>query len=429
MKRNTNRATGRRAPKILAEAARYLVGGVNSPVRAFRQVGGEPLMLVRGKGAEVIDPEGRMFLDFIGGWGALILGHNHPSVAAALRRALADGSLLGLTHPAEVELARLVADAVPSVEQVRFTVSGTEACMTAVRLARAHTNRTKILTFAGCYHGHGDSLLAGKTAGIPELAAAETLTVPFNDLAALEDVVRKSSRELAAVIIEPVAANMGVIVPEPGYLARIRELTRRHGIVLIFDEVVTGFRLGLGGAQERFGVTPDLTTFGKIVGGGLPIGALGGPRRLMRRLAPEGDVLHGGTFAGHPLSMAAGIAALNELKAHSPYGRMERLTQRVMEGLAKEAERAGVPVCVNGFGSMFTLFFSPSPVRNFAQATTSQRDRFARWALALRRQGILIPPSPFEALFLSAAHSEDHVDRTIRAARHAFTSAREGSAA
>jgi len=414
----------RRPSELLKESARYLVGGVNSPVRAFRQIGGEPLMLVRGEGAEVVDTEGRTFLDFIGGWGALILGHTHPAIVTALRRALSAGSLLGLTHPAEVELARLIADAVPSVEQVRFTVSGTEACMTAVRLARAHTNRTKVLTFAGCYHGHGDSLMAGKTAGIPELTAAETLTVPFNDLAAFEDAVQQRSRELACVIIEPVAANMGVVAPEPGYLARIREVTRRHGVMLVFDEVVTGFRLGWGGAQERYGITPDLTTFGKIIGGGLPIGALGGPRRIMRRLAPEGDVFHGGTFAGHPLSMAAGIATLNELKARSPYGPMERLAERLMAGLAREAERAGVPVRLNGLGSMFTLFFSSSAIHNFRQAGASRRDRFGRWASSLRRQGILIPPSPFEALFLSAVHSEEDVDRTIRAARHAFASTR-----
>jgi glutamate-1-semialdehyde 2,1-aminomutase len=406
------------------EAARCLVGGVNSPVRAFRQVNGDPLMLVRAKGAQVRDATGRHFLDFIMGWGALVLGHNPPVVVEALQRATTQGLLMGLTHPVEVELARLISEAVPSVEQVRFTVSGTEACMTAVRLARAYTERSKVLAFDGCYHGHGDSLLAGKSAGIPEPAAADSLTVPFNDPGAFEMALRRSGGELACVIIEPVAANMGLVIPEPGFLSRVRDLTTRQGIVLIFDEVVTGFRLGLGGAQGYFGITPDLTTFGKILGGGLPIGALGGPRRIMERLAPEGAVFHGGTFAGHPLSLAAGIATLRTLKARPPYERLDRLAGMLVEGLVKSATRSDVPVQVNRIGSMLTLFFSDAPVQNFAQAKAGRRDRFAGWFQALRRQGVLVPPSPFEALFLSAAHSEDHVAQFIRASRKAFRALR-----
>ncbi len=407
-------------PLQLAE--RYLVGGVNSPVRAFRHIGGDPLLLTRARGAVVTAQHGQRFIDFIMGWGALILGHNHPAVLGAVRRALSRGTLLGLTHPAEVELARLIAEAVPSVEQVRFTTSGTEACMTAVKLARAHTGRSKLLTFDGCYHGHSDSLMARNSAGIPEATVQETITVPFNDIRAFEEAILRSGRELACVIIEPVAANMGVVSPEPGFLARIREQTSHHGILLIFDEVVTGFRLGYAGAQGRFGIQADLTTFGKIIGGGLPIGAVGGPARLMQRLAPEGDVYHGGTFAGHPLTMAAGIAALTALNTNPPYERLEALSQRLTDGLAASAKRCGMPIQVNRAGSMWTVFFSETAVGNYAQANATRRDRFATWAGALRRRGLLIPPSPFEALFLSTAHTEAQVERFLRASSAAFKS-------
>jgi len=346
---------------------------------------------------------------------------------------------MGLTHPAEVELARLIATAVPSIEQIRFTTSGTEACMIAVRLARAHTGRTKILTFSGCYHGHGDSLMAGlpaatktrlqtdfsaaqagKTAGLPDLLARETLTVPYNDPAAIQAAIQRYGTELACVIIEPVAANMGVVVPEPGYLGMMRELTSHYGIMLLFDEVVTGFRVGRGGAQGYFGIKPDLTTFGKIIGGGLPIGAVGGSRAIMQRLAPIGDVFHGGTFAGHPLSMASGIATLKELDAHPPYERLERLAQRLVEGLVKLSTRSGVAIRINRLGSMFTIFFSESPVRNAQEANASRQELFAQWANGLRRSGVLIPPSPFEALFLSSAHTETHVERFLKASQDAF---------
>jgi len=391
----------------IEEARRYLVGGVNSPVRAFRHIGGEPVMLARAEGAEVEDVRGRRFVDFIAGWGAIILGHNPPVVVDALRRRLDAGVLLGLTHPAEAELARLITEAVPSVEQVRFTVSGTEADLTAVRLAMSVTGRPAVLAFEGGYHGHA-------------ALAPEVIRVPYNDPAAFETAVERHGERLACVIVEPVAANMGVVPPEPGCLARVRELSSRHGILLIFDEVVTGFRLGPGGAQGSLGVTPDLTVFGKIVGGGLPIGAVGGPRRLLQRLAPEGDVYHAGTFAGHPLSMAAGVAVLRELAAHPPYERLERLAARLADGLLRWAREHGVEFQVNRAGSMLTVFFAGSPVRNEADAKASQRDRFARWARHLLGQGILVPPSPFEALFLSAAHTEEHIERVVQAAGAAF---------
>lgn len=401
------------ANSIAKAAQRYLVGGVNSPVRAFRQVQSQPLIVNRSHRATIVSREGTRFVDFIMGWGALMLGHGHPAVMRALARGMKDGVLMGLTHPAEIELARLITDAVPSVEQVRFTVSGTEACMTAVKLARAHTARSKILVFEGCYHGHGESVIAHHSAGIPELLARETITVPFNDLEAFEAALRRDGERLAAIIVEPVAANMGVVPPATAWLTRIRELTRQHGIVLIFDEVVTGFRLGPSGAQGHYGVQPDLTTFGKIIGGGLPIGAVGGPRRLMQRLAPVGDVYHGGTFAGHPLSMAAGVATLRQLASHPPYDALERLATRLAGGLRAMAQRRAVPMQVNQIGSMLTLFFSDGPVTNASQAARTHRERFAQWARALRDRGVLVPPSPLEALFLSTAHTVTHIDRLL----------------
>lgn len=295
--------------------------------------------------------------------------------------------------------------------------------MTAVRLARASTGRSKLLVFDGCYHGHGDTLMAGKTAGIPASVAGDVRRVPFNDPGAFEAAIRREGQAIACVIMEPVAANMGVVLPEPDYLDLIRRRTQEYGILLILDEVVTGFRLGYGGAQERFGIQPDLTTFGKIIGGGLPAGALGGPRRLMQRLAPEGNVYHGGTFAGHPLSMIAGIATLRALKAQPPYARLERMTRRLADGLLREAQSAGVAARINQIGSMTTVFFSEGLVRSYTDAAATRRDRFAAWAVALRRKGIVVPPSPFEAFFLSSAHRDTDVDRVLDAARTAFQAA------
>jgi glutamate-1-semialdehyde 2,1-aminomutase len=326
-----------------------------------------------------------------------------------------EGVLLGLTGPHEGQLAQLISEAVPGVEQVRFTASGTEACMTAVRLARAHTGRPKVLLCQGAYHGHADTLLAGLSAGVPEALEQTLVRVPFNNVGGLEKALAAEGARIACAILEPVAANCGVIPPAPGYLARARELTARHGALLIFDEVVTGFRLGPAGAQGLYGVRPDLTVFGKIIGGGLPIGALAGPRRLMQHLAPEGPVYHAGTFAGHPLSMAAGVATLRCLRREPPYGALERLGRALEQDVCEAAGRAGVPVCVNRVGSMLTAFFSQRPVRDAADAAAADRDRFALWARGLLDERILVPPSPLEAMFVSTAHRAADVERLVEA--------------
>jgi glutamate-1-semialdehyde 2,1-aminomutase len=415
-------AASRRVPaaQIWAQAQAVLVGGVNSPVRAYQQVGSDPVLARRAAGAVLTSTEGRAYIDFIMGWGALLWGHQPPAITRALQAALPRLVLAGLTHEGEVTLASLIAQAMPGIEQVRFTVSGTEACMTAVRLARAVTGRTRVLSFTGGYHGHSDVLMAGHTAGIPAALASHRTLVAYNDVAALRRAVDQQGKELACIIVEPVAANTGVLPPAPGFLQALRELATRSGALLIFDEVVTGFRLAPGGAQQHFGVQADLTILGKIIGGGLPIGAVGGPRLLMQRLAPLGDVYHGGTFAGHPLSMVAGATALQWIQRHPPYAQLERRTTQLTHALAQAAQAAGVPIQINRVGSMFTVFFSDQPVRNAAEAQASRRDRFACWANALREQGVLIPPSPFEALFVSPAHTPRQLRRFAAAAAAAF---------
>ena len=420
---------GGRIPNSKFRIERYLVGGVNSPVRAFRRVGADPVVLRSGRGAWVTDARGRRFLDCIMGWGSLILGHNHPPVLRAIQRQLSRGTVLGLTTARERQLAETLCDAMPSIERVRFTPSGTEACMVAIRLARAWTTRTKVLTFEGCYHGHSDGLLVKRgsglatvglssSAGVPSSVAHETIVVPYNDPAALEDAVTRFQEDIACAIVEPVAANMGVVVPDRVWLKRLRALATAHGIVLIFDETVTGFRLRYGGIQETVGVKPDLTTLGKIIGGGLPIGAVGGRADLMEQLAPNGPVYHAGTFAGHPLAMAAGVATLGVLRRQAPYERLEALGGRLAAGLRDAAKQARSALQVNQIGSMLTLFFSECPVRRFADAQAADTQRFAALANALRRRGVLIPPSPFEAWFLSARHTAAHVDRITAMAQH-----------
>ncbi len=385
-----------------------LIGGVNSPVRAFRRVGGSPLVLRSGRGAWVTDVNGRRYLDLIMGWGSLILGHHHAQVLNAVRRQLSRGTLLGLTTELEGQLAQGIGEGMPSIERVRFTPSGTEACMTAIRLSRAWTKRTKVLTFEGCYHGHSDGLLA-KSAGVPSSVAQETIVIPYNDVAALEEAMARFGDEIACAILEPVAANMGVVVPDPAFLQRLRAATTTQGIILIVDEVVTGFRLRYGGDQKAFGIAPDLTVLGKIIGGGFPIGAVGGRADIMEQLAPEGAVYHAGTFAGHPVTMAAGLATLKVLGQQNPYERLEAMGDQLASGLRTAARQHGVAVQVNQIGSMLTVFFHASPAK-----------QFAAFANGLRRSGILIPPSPFETWFLSTAHTAAQVEHIVEAARKAY---------
>jgi len=395
-------AVGRKAARLVEDAKRYLVGGVNSPVRAFRHVGKEPLFLVRGQGALVSDTQGRSFIDLVMGWGSLILGHAHPSVIRAVRRQLADGTHLGLTHPTEVELARAITEAFPSIGQVRFTTSGTEACMTAIRLARAYTKRSKVLTFEGCYHGHSDGLLVKRgsglatlglasSAGVPGSIAQETIVVPYNDLEALDEAMKQYGDNIACAIVEPVAANMGVVVPTREFLHQLQAWTKQREVLLIFDEVVTGFRVAYGGAQALFDVTPDLTVLGKIIGGGFPIGAVGGPWHLMQRLAPEGPVYHAGTFAGHPMAMVAGLATLTELKRNPPYASLDSLGGQLAKGLLAAAARTGVALHVNRLGSMVTVFFTDQPVVDWDSAQKSDTQRFGSFRLWSRGAGELAP--------------------------------------
>ena len=416
---------------IRARAAAIFPGGVNSPVRSFSAVGGHPLVLASGRGARVTDADGRVYIDYIGGWGPAILGHAHPAIIDAVQRAAAAGFALGATGPLEVELAERIRDRMPSMERIRFTSSGTEAVMSAVRVARAATGRPLIVKFAGGYHGHSDALLveAGSgvathgipgSAGVPTTTAADTIVLPYNDLTAATNAFARHAGTIAAVVVEPVAANVGVVPPQPGFLEQLRELTRTDGSLLMFDEVITGFRVGPGGAQAMFGVRPDLTTLGKVIGGGMPIGAYGGRADLMRLVAPEGPVYQAGTLSGHALSMAAGIAALDALQPSS-YAHLDAAGQTLETGLAGAAAIAGAPVSINRVGSLLTLFFCPTPPLDAADALRSDRQAFARFHHSMLDQGILLPPSPFEAWFLSLAHGEAELDATVAAARRALS--------
>jgi len=406
-------------------------GGVSSPARSFRAVGLQPLIVERGRGARIWDADGREFIDYLMAFGPLILGHAHPAIVEALREASAQGTAFGATTALEVELARLISEALPSVEMVRFVNSGTEATMSAVRLARAYTGRTKVVKFEGCYHGHADGLLARAGSGLATLAlpdspgvppsyAQETLVLPYNDLGAVERAFEVHGEAIAAIIVEPVAANMGVVPPEPGFLEGLRRLTRAYGSLLIFDEVVTGFRLCYGGAQTIYGVEPDITCLGKIIGGGLPVGAYGGRREVMSLVAPEGPVYQAGTLAGNPLAMAAGIATLRLLQQGDPYHHLEALSSRLEEGLKGVIAEAEVPAHVQRVGSMLTVFFTPGPVRDYASARSCDTHRFAHFFARMLEQGFLIPPSQFEAWFLSLAHTQEEVAATIEAARLAL---------
>jgi glutamate-1-semialdehyde 2,1-aminomutase len=421
----------RKSQELFEKALRLMPGGVNSPVRAFRAVGGDPVYIASGKGSRVTDVDGASYVDYVMSWGPLILGHGHPEVVEAVARALETGMSFGASTAGEIELAENVLRAVPSMERVRFVNSGTEATLSAIRLARAATRRDKILKFAGCYHGHADSLLvkAGSgvatlglpdSPGVPRALAELTISTPYNDLAALDQAFRAHRNQLAAAIVEPVAGNMGCVSPESGFLERLRGLTAEQGSVLIFDEVMTGFRVAYGGAQQLYRVEPDLTTLGKIIGGGLPVGAYGGKAALMDLVAPSGPVYQAGTLSGNPLAMAAGLKTLEILRRAGTYERLEALAARLGAGLAAEAKRAGVALTLNRVGSMFTAFFTPGPVADYASAVGADTISFGHFFRSLLERGIYFPPSQFEAAFLSTAHTDADIGATISAAAQAF---------
>ncbi len=426
-------AVGSRTASLVDRAERLFPGGVNSPVRAFRAVGRHPLVLERGAGPYVWDADGRRYIDFVGAWGPAILGHAHPRVTKAIVAAAASGLTLGATHPLEVELGEAIRSAMPSIERLRFTSSGTEAVMSALRVARAATGRDLVVKFAGAYHGHADGLLveAGSgvatqaiagSAGVPEAVAAMTIVLPYNDPTSVTLAFAEHAGRIAAVIVEPVAANTGIIAPEPGFLEHLRETTRADGALLVFDEVITGFRLGLGGAQARFGIRPDLTTLGKIIGGGMPIGAYGGRADLLDLVAPAGPVYQAGTLSGHPLSMAAGIATLAELTPDR-YVALEEMAADLAAGLADAAADARRSAVIARVGPLLTVFFRPTLPTDAADALASDRGAYARFYGSMLDQGVLLPPSPFEAWFPSLAHGPAEIAVTIAAARVAFEEA------
>jgi glutamate-1-semialdehyde 2,1-aminomutase len=420
--------------RLLESAARMIPGGVNSPVRAFRAVGGDPLFIARGEGARVWDVDGRAYIDFVGSWGPLILGHAAPAVVEAVTEAARRGTSYGAPTALEVEMAEAVTAAYPSMEMVRLVSSGTEAAMSAIRVARGATGRDLLVKFDGCYHGHADSLLVkagsgGATFGVPDSkgvpsALAElTLTLAFNDLDCVRDLFARRGDRIAAVIVEPVAGNMGVVPPAPGFLPGLRAVTHEHGALLIFDEVITGFRVAYGGAQELYGVRPDLTCLGKIIGGGLPVGAYGGSRRVMAEVSPLGGVYQAGTLSGNPLAVSAGLAALRALADRRAYARLETLGARVEQGLRDGARKAGVPLTVNRVGSMLTAFFCAGPVGDYASARAADTARYARFFQAMLARGVYLAPSQFEAAFVSLAHSEADLETAAHAAAEAFAAA------
>ena len=418
---------------IFSRAQELMPGGVNSPARAFGGVGGEPVVFERGAGAYLFDVDGNQYIDYVGAWGPMILGHQHPAVVEAVKKAADRGFSFGAPTRAENELAELISACVPSIEMVRLVSSGTEATMSAIRLARGFSGRDVIVKFAGNYHGHVDSLLvaAGSSAatlGVPNSPGVtagttkDTLILQYNDVAGLEEAFAQHGSRIAGIIFEPVVGNMGVVIPATAFLHALRKLTRRHGALLICDEVMTGFRVALGGAQERLDIQPDLTTLGKIIGGGLPIGAYGGRRDIMRHVLPAGKVFQAGTNSGNPIATAAGIATLQELRANPPYEKLEQLSVRLAEGLLDAAKSAGVPHSLSRVGSMLTLFFNPEAPHDWPTAAKSDTARFAKYFWGLLERGVYMPCSQYEALFVSAAHTEADIDATIAAAREALTS-------
>ena len=425
------RTERRRSREIFERAEKVLVGGVNSPVRAFRSVGGGPLIIEQGSGQYLYDADGNELLDYVCSWGAIILGHSNAAIAEAIADQASRGTSFGVTTELELELATLIAKAIPFLEKIRFVSSGTEATMSAVRLARGVTKRDFIVKFEGCYHGHADSFLSqagsglatlgiAECPGVPQALAGLTLNVPFNDLQAVERVFSTHKGKIAAVIVEPIAANMGVVAPEAGFLSGLQQIAHKNGALLIVDEVITGFRLRNGSAQELLGVEGDLTTLGKIIGGGVPVAAYGGRAELMNHVAPLGPVYQAGTLAGNPLAMRAGIAALKQLTKPRLYEEMAQLAQRLVSGLRAELTAAAIPAQINAMGSLATIFFAPGPVRNYADAKRSDTKRYGQFFREMLARGIFLAPSQFEAAFLSAAHQSADIDRTLAAAREAL---------
>ncbi len=419
--------------ELQKRAEKLIPGGVNSPVRAFRSVGGDPPFLVRGEGSRVFDADGNEYIDYVGSWGPLLLGHAPASVIEAIIAAARKGTSFGASTPSEADLAEAVIEAIPSMQKVRFVSSGTEATMSAIRLSRAYTNRKYIIKFEGCYHGHTDALLvkAGSgvatlgipgSAGVPEEFAQFTLALPYNNRAAVEEAFTRLKGQIAAIIVEPVVGNMGCVAPAEGYLQFLRDITKREGTVLIFDEVMTGFRVSYGGAQELYGIKPDLTTFGKVIGGGLPVGAYGGPEEIMNMVAPLGPMYQAGTLSGNPLAMAAGLAMLCALREdrEAIYARLEKLSAQFTNGVLEAAREAGIPMTVNRIGSMFTFFFTDKKVTDWDSAATCNTQQFGRFHRGMLDAGVWLPPSQFEAAFMSAAHTEQDVEQSIAAAREAL---------
>ena len=421
---------------LFEEAQVFIPGGVNSPVRAFKAVGDFPIFIEKGEGSKIVDVDGNEYIDYICSWGPLILGHRPSKVLEAIQDGLLKGSTFGAPTAIEIEMAKMICKAMPSIEMVRMVSSGTEATMSSLRLARAYTKRNKIIKFEGCYHGHADHLLikAGSGAltfgvpsspGVPENIASETLNAVYNDLDSVEQLFEQYPDQIAAIIVEPIAGNMGLVLPEDGFLEGLRSITQEHGALLIFDEVISGFRASFGGAQGRYDVAPDLTCLGKVIGGGLPVGAYGGKREIMSMVSPAGPVYQAGTLSGNPLAMAAGLATLRELEQPGVYERLEFLGEKLAEGLRAAAKQAGIGVCVNHIGSLVTIFFTEEKVVNYATAMTSNTAKFKAFFQSMLQQGVHLPPAQFEALFISLAHSEEDIAETIEASEIAFAAAKE----
>ncbi|HBX24557.1 MAG TPA: glutamate-1-semialdehyde-2,1-aminomutase [Desulfotomaculum sp.] len=420
-----------RSERLYREACELIPGGVNSPVRAFKSVGGTPVYIEKGDGALMYDADGNTYIDYVGSWGPLILGHRHPAVIGALRECLEVGTSFGAPTERETDLARLIVNALPAMDMVRLVNSGTEATMSAIRVARGYTERHKIIKFAGCYHGHADFLLikAGSGAltlgvptspGVPPGTAENTIVAPFNDLEAVKEIFAAAGEEIAAIIVEPAAGNMGLVPPAPGFLEGLREVTRQYGALLIFDEVMTGFRLAYGGAQNRYHIEPDLTCLGKIIGGGMPVGAYGGKREIMSRVAPSGPIYQAGTLSGNPLAVSAGIATLKELQKPGVYEELETKSARLDAGLRQAATEAGLELTFNRVGSMLCTFFTPQPVTDFTSACSADTEMFGNFFRAMLEEGVYLAPAQFEAAFMSLVHTDEQIDHTIEAARIAF---------